>query len=44
VVLWLHPDAVPRLELSSRGTTRLGRNSWLTGRPSQTRIKVDLPS
>lgn len=44
VVLWLQPDAVPRLVLSSRGLTRLGRNSWLTGRPSQTRIKVDLPS
>jgi type VI secretion system protein ImpH len=44
VVLWLSPEAVPRLVLSSRGETRLGRNSWLAGRAVETRIKVDLPA
>jgi type VI secretion system protein ImpH len=45
VVLWLSPEAVPRLELSARGTTRLGRNSWLGGRTAaETRIRVDLPA
>jgi type VI secretion system protein ImpH len=44
VILWLRPDAVPRLELSARGTTRLGRNSWLGSRTAETRIKVDLPA
>ena len=44
VGLWLRPDAIPRLELSARGTTRLGRNSWLAGRIAETRIRVDLPA
>jgi predicted component of type VI protein secretion system len=45
VVLWLAPEAVPRLELSARGTTRLGKNSWLVGRTAgETRIAVELPA
>lgn len=43
VVLWLRPEAVPRLELSARRGSRLGRDSWLGGRSAETRIRVDPP-
>lgn len=33
IVLWLGPDATPRLALSSRGDFQLGKNAWL-GRPA----------
>ncbi|HEY7724604.1 MAG TPA: type VI secretion system baseplate subunit TssG [Anaeromyxobacteraceae bacterium] len=44
VVLWLSADAAPRLELSARGKTRLGRNSWLGGQVRETRIPVEVPA
>jgi len=43
VLLALRADAAPRLQLSARGQTRLGRNTWLGGQTQRTRIKVELP-
>ena len=43
VVLWLERDAAPRLELSSTGRTRLGKDSWLGGQRREARIAVHVP-
>lgn len=44
VVLWLSREAAPSLQLSSRGTTRLGKNGWLGGQSRETRIPVRVPT
>jgi type VI secretion system protein ImpH len=43
IVLGLERDAAPCLELSSRGRTRLGKDSWLGGQRREVRIAVRVP-
>ncbi|WP_242396310.1 type VI secretion system baseplate subunit TssG [Anaeromyxobacter oryzisoli] len=40
LVLWLGPDAAPRLELSSRCASQLGRNAWLGRQATEARFTV----